>query len=584
MRYKLLVIFVILVFSGYARELTESEAKRVALEFFNNSYPHSLGENLQMVYDGETATTRAGGAEPAFYVFGNPQGKGFVIVSGDDVANPILGYSHENAFPQGNLPSHVQSWLESMKLQINGARAQGVTSSTTTRSPLTRIGEVVVKLETAQWGQDKPFNLFTPRVGFSQTPAGCGITAAAIIMHYHKWPAQGNGIIPEYQTETHKIKRPAIELGHVYNWDVMLSNYSGYYTTQQAEEVAQLMGDLGTMFQADYVSGATSITTTMVGETLPIYMDYDKSALTRDRYLYTDEEWHAMMKNELDQHRPIFYFGSNWYAGHAFVLDGYTTDSYYSVNWGWNGVYNGWFLLDALKPEGNGTGGNNDHYNYFQGAITDLKPNQGGTYTEVVRLGRGLSTSTDKFVTGEPFTIVTREILNYGSTTFEGPLLWALTDREGNIKAELLTDTIVGLHPGWECDKITKECTINVPIEYGDRIRLFYRSMNASEWSLMKGGKNCRWEILVADEYSIQESTSVTFDKVNRTLTVEMMEGVKVEIYDEKGKSYDDLRVNLNDKMAFLMDGLPAGTYLLKLSNQTQSHEVRIKLGIPVQK
>ena len=66
MRYKLLVIFAILVFSGYARELTESEAKRVALEFFNNSHPHSLGENLQMVYDGEAATTRAGGAEPAF--------------------------------------------------------------------------------------------------------------------------------------------------------------------------------------------------------------------------------------------------------------------------------------------------------------------------------------------------------------------------------------------------------------------------------------------------------------------------------------------------------------------------------------
>ena len=584
MRYKLLFLLSILVVSTYAREISEEEAKHVALEFFNNNHPHFSIQNLQMVYDGENAATRANGTEPSFYVFNNQQGKGFVIVSGDDIAKPILGYSYENEFPKDYLPTHIQSWLESMKLQINDARERGViASSSLNDAPLTRAGETVVKLETAKWGQDKPFNLKTPRIGFSQTPAGCVITAAAIIMHYHKWPAHGVGTLPEYQTATRKIKRPAIELGHIYDWDGMLTDYTGYYTDQQAESVAQLMNDLGTMVQADYEVGATSATSSEIGYKLPVYMNYDKSALTRERLLYTDNEWHTMLMNELNEGRPIFYFGSNWYAGHAFVLDGYNTERYYSVNWGWNGLCNGWYQLDALKPDGNGTGGNNDHYNYFQGAITDLKPNEGGDFIELLGFNmRGLSTKEKEFTTGKTFTITTHEIWNLGGALFEGTLLWALTDREGHMIEELATDTIMGLQAGWGCQRFDKEITITEPIDYGYRIRLFYKAMNGTEWTLIKAGENCQWEILVADEYSIEESTHVAFDKVNRILTVEVVDGVTLALYDTKGKELNEERVNIGNKSAFLMEKCPAGTYLLKITKANQQHEVKIKLGAPV--
>lgn len=586
MRYTLLFLFALLVVSTYAREISEKEAKQMALEFLNNNHPHSSVQDLQMIYDGENATTRANNdTNPAFYVFNNPQQKGFVIVSGDDIAKPILAYSYENEFPQDNLPIHIQSWLEGIKLQINDGRSRGVVVASTTTPPTSRAGQMVVKLETAKWGQDKPFNAKTPRIGFTQTPAGCVITAAATIMHYHKWPAHGTGIVPEYQTETHKLTRPSIQLGHTYEWDGMLSNYSGYYTPQQADMVAQLMIDLGTMFKADYTTSATSALSEEVAYKLPVYMDYDKSALTRNRFQYTDEEWHQMMMNELNQGRPIFYFGSNWFAGHAFVLDGYDTERFYSVNWGWNGMCDGWYQLDALKPEGSGTGGNNDHYNLYQGAITDLKPNEGGDYVELIGFNvRGLSTRATEFVMGQPFTLTTHEIWNYGGTTFEGPIMFALTDREGTIKEELATDTIIGLHPGWGCERFNKEITIHVPIEYGYRIRLFYKSFGASEWKLLKSGDNCQWELLVADEYSIAESTRVIFDKKERILTTELMHGVIAELFDEKGTDLNHLRVTLTNKCSFLVDDLPAGVYLLRLSNDKQSHEVKIKLGAPLNK
>jgi len=38
----------------------------------------------------------------------------------------------------------------------------------------------------------------------------------------------------------------------------------------------------------------------------------------------------------------------DWSAGHNLVVDGYNTDDYYHLNFGWGGVWDGWYLL----PEG----------------------------------------------------------------------------------------------------------------------------------------------------------------------------------------------------------------------------------------
>ena len=106
--------------------------------------------------------------------------------------------------------------------------------------------------------------------------------------------------------------------------------------------------------------------------------------------------------------------------------------------------------------------------------------------------------------------------------------------------------------------------------------------MNGTEWTLIKAGKHCQWEILVADEYSIEESTHVVFDKVNRILTVEVVDGVTIGLFDAKGKELSEERVNLTNKASFLMKKCPAGTYLLRITKAKQKHEVKIKLGAPI--
>ena len=41
-----------------------------------------------------------------------------------------------------------------------------------------------------------------------------------------------------------------------------------------------------------------------------------------------------------------------WTMGHNVVVDGYNTDNYYHLNFGWGGSYNGWYLLPDEIPYG----------------------------------------------------------------------------------------------------------------------------------------------------------------------------------------------------------------------------------------
>ena len=590
MRNKFFIWFAALSLSSYAENVSEDKARSMAMEFFQNNNPQLSVNDLQMVYDGETPVTRANGMSPALYVFDNPHGKGFVIVSGDDIAQPILGYSYENDFPEKDLPEHVEGWLESLKTQINDGRERGGVDAPTNRA-LTRAGQTVVKLQTAQWGQNEPFNNKCPRIGRESTPSGCVVTATAIMMHYFKWPSYGHGTIPGYTTATHRINRPSVSLGHYYDWDGMLSKFTnGSYSIEQGNQVAQLMVDLGTMLQADYDPNSTTANANDISIGLSTYMNYDKSSLYRNRYQYTDEEWHSMLAGELQQGRPVLYRGSNLYEGHIFVLDGYTTDRYYSVNWGWDGYCNGWFLLNALRPSGSGTGGNNDHYNFGQGAITNFMPDVGEDYVELIGLGeKGMTTDETDFFTGIPFEVRVNWLTNAGGSSFVGLILAALTDSQGNIKQELYTHNVNGLLPDYGWETLFIPCTITVPIDFGDRIRLFYKSEKTPEWTLIKAGDQCPWEILVADELSIEESTSINFNKKKRILSVKKKSGVTVELFDEAGNDLNGLRVNLVDESSFNLKKQPAGVYLLKLTKEqtgmgiTEKEEIKIKLGSPVE-
>ena len=57
-----------------------------------------------------------------FYVFNQGDDNGFVVVAGDDVVYPILGYGMQEPFRKDSMPVNLRSWFDSYQRQINWMR------------------------------------------------------------------------------------------------------------------------------------------------------------------------------------------------------------------------------------------------------------------------------------------------------------------------------------------------------------------------------------------------------------------------------------------------------------------------------
>lgn len=578
---------------AFAGNVTEQQARRVAVAFFQSAPQTRVSESdLRLVRDSESSLTRSSGAAPAYYVFDNVSGGGFVIVAGDDVASPVLGYSFTEEFPEGTLPPNVQDWLDGLREEINAARRGGweAEAAVTRAWQNTRSGDVVVDLETARWDQGAPYNQLCPLYRTAQTYTGCTATALAIIMRYHQWPERGVGTLPAYVTTTNHLTIPALQLGHAYDWGNMPLDYGRSYTQAQAQAVATLMRDCGYMLESDYGTDDNGGTGAYVDAVLRVaeYMDYDKSIRCVMRDSYTSSEWYELMQDELDSSRPILYTGSSEEAGHAFVLDGYTTDNYYSVNWGWSGYYNGYFLLSALDPEGQGAGGGSGSYNNGQVAVIGIQKDKGGEYVEDIRfypyeaegvLYNGISTLST-ISTNLPFYFSAGMFINMGQQAFNGEVLFAMTDKNGQFVEELGTLTLE-LDPSYMTGWSKIQATITAPIQKGYRLRAYYRSENTPEWTLVRGNdeEGCVWEYILLDEYTIEQSTSFTYNKNDRKIYLTVSNGISVSLTDASGKAYNQTIRREGTSVTVNAILLPVGTYTLTLQRGNEQKDLRFTIG-----
>ncbi len=243
--------------SLFSEEVSLEKARQIAETFFG-SRPltrTSSSVDLKMVWDGGSRQTKGPADAPTFYVFDNASGPGFVIVAGDDLAKPVLGYSFENEFVVEGMPENVKAWMHGLEEAVTLARNNPSAFNVPTSSA---VGNVVLKHETAKWNQSAPYNNLCPFDGGSRSVTGCVATAVAIVMRYHKWPESGEGTIPAYTTSSKGISVSAIELGYEYDWDNMPLIYSQFgYTDAQAQAVARLMADCGAMLTMDYSADAS---------------------------------------------------------------------------------------------------------------------------------------------------------------------------------------------------------------------------------------------------------------------------------------------------------------------------------------
>lgn len=532
----LTIAFAIVSLSASAKNISQYEAYNIAHKFYASKYTatRTSDYSLKFCWDSNSIssnTRTANNTAPTFYVFRDEANTGFVIVSGDDTTIPILGYSFDEKISDaGNLPAPFLWWLTNISDEISRSRSMSSRQvSKVSQSWVNpRSGNIVIELETAKWNQHSPYNDQCPMDGAERSLTGCTATAIAIVMRYHKWPTYGKGTTDGYVTEEKGIYVESRNLNHAYNWDEMPLTYNSGYSDNQAKEVATLMADIATAIGADFTSETTSAA--VKTDVMFNNFDYNPGMYRAYKENYAYDKWIEILENEISSLRPVLYDGddSNRDSGHQFVLDGYTDDEYFHVNWGWGGSANGYFVLSALSPY-------EDYlYDSRQSAIINFKPSTSSEIEDWIKFkSPGIELSETNFAVNQRFYIDKASFLNSTAVDFSGVFCGAITTRNGEIKEWATRELEKTLqNGGWYVTYSNIACTITKPINIGDRLRFFYKSNNSDVWRLIKSQEeNCVWEVPIADEYYISECTSFTFDKINQKIILRTKYGVDVTLF-----------------------------------------------------
>ena len=339
---------------------------------------------------------------PAVFVF-NSTDEGFVLVSAEDNARAVLGYSNEGTFDANNIPENMQFWLKmyadelaikptpspSLKGRVS-RRAAAQTQAATYPSVSPILGNTI-------WGQGEPFNNLCPLIGNERAVTGCVATALSQIMYIHKYPTKGTGS-HSYTTETEGLTVSANFGNTTYDWANMIPNYKGSYTTTQANAVATLMHHVGVAADMDYTVDGSGAVSSIALAAITEYFGYNKAINVLPKDFLKEETTLQTVASDLQAGRPVYISGSTVnQEGHAFVCDGMQSDGYLHINWGWYGLANGYFALSALAPEVQGTGGSASNLAFTEGVCiySNIKPIAGGEAMPLVTIDKLTRTSSD---------------------------------------------------------------------------------------------------------------------------------------------------------------------------------------------
>ena len=445
-RQYLLWLFSLFISIGVANaaSVDEQTARTVAHRFLahQTSFEQLRSTDLQLVYV-ENSFAPDHSTNTVLYRVFNAGDHGFVMIAGDDVALPVLGYSTESSFPAGDLPSNVAKWFEGYRQELQAVAATPMQALPSVIAEWARLMSneplvdrdvmSVAPLMQTLWDQSPNVNALCP--GGSVT--GCVATAMAQVMKYHNHPAQGAGLhsysAPNYGTLSANFGATT------YDWTAMPNTVSGANNA-----VATLMYHCGVGVDMQYspqVSGAWVISSHSPGTqnnaefALRTYFGYDQSMQGIARDNYSEQQWINLLRTELDASRPIIYDGFGSGGGHCFVADGYDDNNFFHFNWGWGGQVNGYFAVGALNPGSTGTGGGSGGYNSGQEVIIGIKPATGGGggtgQLSNLELYNYVNVSANPLYYGQTFS-VSCNIANTGTNGFSGDYGAAIFDADNN--------------------------------------------------------------------------------------------------------------------------------------------------------
>lgn len=473
-----------------ARQITLDEAHAAAQDFFK----HSSFEQLQ--------TPRSIASQPSvsahkseltpYYIFNATNNKGFVIISGDDRSTKILGYSDTGSFNLSNVSPQLSYLLDRYSKHTASLLHSSTDNSWTNRKTMSSQNEGVL-LETANWGQNSPYNDLCPTIDGVRCPSGCTATAMGIIMNYHQWPNRGRSYrkFLDNNSILHDINFENTE----FNWDAV-HDKTAPYSDATAKEIAKIVYSAAVANMTRFNTSESSASTLGIAECLNYYFKYGDDCQFIIKNKHSDSEWAQLIKDQIDNSLPVVYGGSG-NTSHAFVCDGYDNEQRFHINWGWDGTNNGYYSLDLLNPADSDF--SNDCW-----AIINIKPSVGEHSPSPVWLSQyGLSIDVENITPNQPFNTRTMEVTNNFLTGEEydcEAALCLVDDKDKIIEIIKIIPMFFfddnGNSIGTPHIRFT-DCVVSTDVLPSYKLKIYSRNSASDKWQPIHGSLDCVSEIPV---------------------------------------------------------------------------------------
>ncbi|MBN2892695.1 MAG: thiol protease/hemagglutinin PrtT [Bacteroidales bacterium] len=372
------LIFLMLCFNfAISSPITTNQAKKIA----ENKLIYLENKTHQIYFVQEVND-----AKTIFYYVVNLKPQGFIIVSGDDELYPILAYSltdnylftnDESINPLYNLLiSDISTQLLNIDLISTESKNKRKTewqfylyddlkspnNKTFIQWPPQGTTSTGGWLET-NWTQNSPYNAHCPidPVTSARSIVGCPATAMGMILnyyqnlngttftdaddYYHNYSGRQYNIDDDYETHDF-LSFPEI---NIYFAEIEAKFENNELLTN--DEKAALSFACGV--------AATQVFTSSGSGTFGVNQAYDAyQKFGFDDCILADDsntELYSILAQNMKDGRPAHLAvvdGPPVTMGHNVVVDGYNTDNYFHVNFGWGGTYNSWYLIPEEIPYG----------------------------------------------------------------------------------------------------------------------------------------------------------------------------------------------------------------------------------------
>ena len=383
--------------SGMANPIGKQAALTVAKNFMQEVNPAAV---LQTTTVRHAPGQNSSGDTQPYYVFNAENNQGFVIVSGDDRSEEILGYSDEGTFDVENMPEALKAMLTGFVDDLKKLDEAGLTeplASARQRAPRKSVAigrKSVAPMTKSLWTQGIPYNSKTTLYeSGNRAPVGCMATAVGQLIYFWQYaniqytiPGYGSfSSLPPREFDFSKLRD-----SYPYSQDIY-GNISYSYSKEEWELIGEFMEYIDRAMQASFAETSTYIYPQGVPAKLQKYFGYKY-----DGAIHREEcggaEFENYIYNDLAQGMPVWTAGYSIPDRHGFVIDGYSYDDFFHINWGWEGLCNGYFRLGPLNAFNTST---KHSYGKHYYAIIGVRPDDGKTKLDYKSYAPVATASTD---------------------------------------------------------------------------------------------------------------------------------------------------------------------------------------------